>query len=352
MIRQLTYFLACALLANPVFASLRFRPDGSFKIVQFADLHYAEGETSGCKNMLPAWAAAGPCSDLNTTQFMGEVLDLEKPDVVAMTGDNCIGSSNNTKSQRAWRVPMEERNVPWFSMLGNHDAQGTLDRAGLIRVDMESPLSLTQPGPKGLYGEGNYAHQVFSSDGTKPLFNLFAMDSGAGADSPSGYDWIHPDQVAWFKQENERLGTSIPAILFFHIPVEEYDTAWPFGGACASDECVGVHKEGVSMQGKNVGLFEIASQAGNVKMINIGHDHDNDYCALYKGMQLCYGGGTGYHAYGSVGWPRRSRVLELKEDGTISSFKRLDRFGNYSKIDEEVIWSPTLASAAQHATSK
>ena len=31
--------------------------------------------------------------------------------------------------------------------------------------------------------------------------------------------------------------------------------------------------------------------AGDVKMVNVGHDHINDFCSTIMGIRLCYSGG-------------------------------------------------------------
>jgi hypothetical protein len=64
---------------------LRFRRDsGTFKVVQVADMHYADGRTTGCEDVLPAQVAG--CSDLNTTAFLYRVFRAEDPDLVIFTG--------------------------------------------------------------------------------------------------------------------------------------------------------------------------------------------------------------------------------------------------------------------------
>lgn len=53
-----------------------------------------------------------------------------------------------------------------------------------------------------------------------------------------------------------------------------------------------------------------------------------------------FSGGAGFHAYGKLGWARRSRVFEYTEDGTITTWKRLDPFylGKNVTIDHEQLW--------------
>ena len=66
-------------------------------------------------------------------------------------------------------------------------------------------------------------------------------------------------------------------------------------------------------------MFAAMVERGNMKMLNVGHDHINDFCATLMGVRLCYGGGFGYVAYGRKGWPRRARVVDLSEDGSMIS---------------------------------
>lgn len=63
---------------------LRFREDGQFKILQVADMHYADGLSTPCEDVLPSQRRG--CSDLNTTAFVRRMIDAEKPDLVVFTG--------------------------------------------------------------------------------------------------------------------------------------------------------------------------------------------------------------------------------------------------------------------------
>ena len=64
---------------------MRFRRgSGTFKVVQVADMHYADGRATGCEDVLPSQVAG--CSDLNTTAFLYRVFRDEDPDLVVFTG--------------------------------------------------------------------------------------------------------------------------------------------------------------------------------------------------------------------------------------------------------------------------
>ncbi|KAK9806434.1 hypothetical protein WJX73_007212 [Symbiochloris irregularis] len=109
-----------------------------------------------------------------------------------------------------------------------------------------------------------------------------------------------------------------------------------FDAGCEEANLTGVQHEGVYSAHVNGGLFAAMVERGDVAMVNVGHDHINDFCSTLMGIRLCYGGGFGYHAYGLAGWPRRSRQIVLAEDGSyIRTWKRLSEEGGFDKVDEE-----------------
>lgn len=63
---------------------LRFGENGQFKILQIADLHYANGKTTHCLDVLRSQYAS--CSDLNTTAFIQRIILAEKPNLIVFTG--------------------------------------------------------------------------------------------------------------------------------------------------------------------------------------------------------------------------------------------------------------------------
>ncbi|GKV49423.1 hypothetical protein SLEP1_g56173 [Rubroshorea leprosula] len=137
-----------------------------------------------------------------------------------------------------------------------------------------------------------------------------------------------------------------PGIAYFHIPLPEF-------ASFDSSNFTGVKQEaGISSASVNSGFFTTMVEAKDVKAVFTGHDHLNDFCGELTGIQLCYAGGFGYHAYGKAGWPRRARVvvasLEKTEEGTwgavksIKTWKRLDD-EHLSTIDDQVLWSKSSA---------
>lgn len=64
---------------------LRFNAKrGEFKILQVADMHYADGKRTACEDVYPRQQAS--CSDLNTTAFVRRMILAERPDFIVFTG--------------------------------------------------------------------------------------------------------------------------------------------------------------------------------------------------------------------------------------------------------------------------
>ncbi|CAM0952629.1 unnamed protein product [Alopecurus aequalis] len=341
---------------------LRFRREGgTFKVLQVADMHYADGRRTPCENVLPAQNHS--CSDLNTTAWLYRVLRAEDPDLVVFTGDNIFGSdlTDSAKSMDAAIAPVIAMGLPWAAVMGNHDQEGTLSREGVMRhlVGMKNTLSRFNPEGVEIDGYGNYNLEVGGVEGTpmanKSVLNLYFLDSGdySTVRSIPGYGWIKKSQKAWFKRtsaslqrnyrrEQPRQKEPAPGLAYFHIPLPEFSSF-------TASNFTGVKMEaGISSPSINSGFFTTMVKAGDVKAAFVGHDHLNDFCGKLTDIQLCYAGGFGYHAYGMAGWPRRARVVSVQLDKTeggqwqgvksIKTWKRLDD-EHLSTIDSEDLWN-------------
>lgn len=64
---------------------LRFGKNGEFKILQVADMHFADGKTTPCLDVFPKQMPS--CSDINTTSFVERMIQAEKPDFIVFTGN-------------------------------------------------------------------------------------------------------------------------------------------------------------------------------------------------------------------------------------------------------------------------
>lgn len=276
--------------------TLRFRDDGSFKIVQFTDLHIGED----AKNE----------HDVKTLAGMDRVIQDEQPDLIAVTGDLIWSSETNTANNyRIVLNHLEKYNIPYAIVYGNHDSEENISRSALFELQQDYPGSLATRGPKDIAGVGNYALTIQSQKNDTDQAILYFLDSGDYAPKEiGGYAWIRSNQVNWFRSETEKYiqqhGKKLPALAFFHIPLPEYKDVLNAGAV------VGHKLEGVCSPVINSGLFTAMREVGNIMGTFVGHDHDNDYCGLLHGISLCYGRATGYNVYGNL--PHGARVINLQ----------------------------------------
>ncbi|BAS99324.1 probable inactive purple acid phosphatase 28 [Oryza sativa Japonica Group] len=329
---------------------LRFRHDGAFKILQVADMHFGNGAATRCRDVAPEVGGAR-CSDLNTTRFLRRVIEAERPDLIAFTGDNIFGGSASDAAESLLKAisPAIEYKVPWAAILGNHDQESTMTREELMVFMSLMDYSVSQVNPPGslVHGFGNYhvsIHGPFGSEFVNTsLLNLYFLDSGDRevVNGVKTYGWIKESQLAWLRATSQELQQNLhaPAFAFFHIPIPEVRGLWYTGFK-------GQYQEGVACSTVNSGVLGTLTSMGDVKAVFLGHDHLNDFCGDLNGIWFCYGGGFGYHAYGRPHWPRRARVIhtELKkgqkslvEVESIHTWKLLDD-EKLTKIDEQVLW--------------
>ncbi|KAJ8774333.1 hypothetical protein K2173_011582 [Erythroxylum novogranatense] len=353
---------------------LRFRSDGTFKILQVADMHYGTGLVTRCRDVLDS--EFDFCSDLNTTRFLKRIIQHEKPDFIAFTGDNIFGTSTGDAAESLIRAfgPAMESGVPWAAVLGNHDQESTMTREELMSFISLMDYSLSQTYPstedassearehmiRDIDGFGNYNLRVYGAPGShlanSSILNLYFLDSGDREviQGVRTYGYIKESQLHWlrgvskgFQGKNQVLnhleGSSpemfAPSLAFFHIPIPEIRLLY-------NKKIIGQFQEAVACSSINSGVLQTFVSMGDVKAVFMGHDHSNDFCGNLDGIWFCYGGGFGYHGYGRAGWSRRARII-LAELGKgeyswtgverIRTWKRLDD-EKLSKFDEQILW--------------
>ncbi len=224
--------------------------------------------------------------------------------------------------------------VPWAFVHGNHDAELTTYDY-FDSVILEGKNTVYERGPENIDGYGNYVLPVTRSDGSVGAA-LWCFDSGAGSNEPSGYGWIRPSQIEWFEAKAAEVrtesGDGALGLAFFHIPLQQYETAWQ------TMECVGSKHERVCYQGRDEGIFDAFKRNGVVGTF-CGHDHTNDYACSFEGVTLAYGRGSGYRAYGRDGFQRGARIIVLTDEGR--SWNTYIRLADGS-IEEQPIHEPEV----------
>ena len=279
--------------------TLSFNQNKKFKIVQFTDVH---------------WKPNNPASE-EAAERMNEILDAEKPDLVIYTGDIAYAAPAAEALDRALE-PTISRNIPFAMTWGNHDDEHDLTRPELSAHIQNKPGNLTSS-VEGIYGVTNYTLPIASANGKKNAAVLYVLDSGSYSPMKQapGYDWIRPDQTAWYSRSSAAYtkaneGNPLPALAFFHIPLPEYDEAAQSEGA----HLVGTRREKACAPAINTGLFAAMLHAGDVMATFVGHDHVNDYAVDWREILLCYGRYTGGKTvYHDIPGGNGARIIELTE---------------------------------------
>jgi hypothetical protein len=271
-------------------AGLRFKPNRRFKIVHLSDIHWKDGS-------------------LHETSLLSAIegiLDLEKPDLVVLNGDSVHSPTRALEGLRRITAPMAARRIPWAPTLGNHDDEGDANRQEIAEFLESLPFSMMDRGPVELGSCGNYSLEILHCDSDQPAARLNFLY--AGAYSPlkprvGGYAWITRHQIRWFESINRR--SALPSLVFLHIPLPEFLSAWEKGAS------VGQKNETICAPELNSGFFCTMAESGCVIGVFAGHDHDNDFAAHLHGISLCYGRSLGLDTYGNL--PRGARVIDLCE---------------------------------------
>jgi 3',5'-cyclic AMP phosphodiesterase CpdA len=295
---------------------LKFNKDGVFSIVQIADVHLGEGESS--------WGAR---VDNHTYQDLKKVLELEAPlSLAVLSGDMLTGLNIDKNATSYWDLlvsVLDEQRLPHTAILGNHDAEpfsGTkqnqsspgakTNRSELMEHDATLPLSFSKIGPAHLLPAVSiYVVDVFSNDGREPLLQLYHLDSGGGG----MIEEVFIDQISWFKEtiktQRRKFNEKVPALVFVHIPMAEFQNALDEKKSCFGDS-----DDGVTPTVKNNGLFNVLDATEEVLAVFVGHDHCNDFCCQFgkRSIDLCFGRHSGYGGYQCKNYEQGVRIITIQ----------------------------------------
>ncbi len=290
-------FVLSGCVPAAVFAQKQFSfKDGKFKIAQFTDLHWTPRSLA--------------CTETEAT--ICAVLKAEHPDIAILSGDVVTEDPAIDGWKSVIRI-FDEAKVPFVVTMGNHDAEH-MAKDDIYDLLLESPYYAGAKGPEGIMGCGNCVIPVYGSKNREKVEALlYCMDSNDYQPNKlyGPYDWIHFDQIAWYREQSARFtkennGSPVPALAFFHIPLLEYNEI------AGDGKTFGNNREGkVASANINSGMFASFIDMKDVMGVFAGHDHDNDYLGINKGIVLGYGRVTGADAYGEL--TRGARIIELYE---------------------------------------
>lgn len=278
-----------------------------------------------------------------TLRLLNAELDAADADLVAFTGDQVHGPSVRTemameKALDAILTPVVERGIPFAAVFGNHDDEGGVSKETQLAIYQRYPGCLMTAG-EDITGCGNYNLLVWSADGSRPVCNLWFLDSGTyGEKGVSKYARVEQDQIDWYETTAHELeaqyGALLPAYLFQHIIVPEiYDllTEVPASEKKADGVFEGFssrsghyYKMGTGFSSGHFGEapcppdipsgeFAAMKETGDIVAAFFGHDHKNDFVGTYQGIDLVATASTGFYIYGEREY-HGARLVVLHED--------------------------------------
>ena len=285
--------------------TLRFDENGEFRVLVFGDVQ-----------------ATPPAPSERTLAGIETVTAREDPDLVLFAGDNAIACTTQTVLRNyltAMTGYLEENEIPWAHVYGNHDDENALSREKQQVVYEEFPYCMSQAGPEDIKGVGNYVIPVYSSEEsrTDPVFAVWGMDSGGyitdrglpGKQAVlnttmytglkgSSYAYMPFTQIRWYYNTSEEIeayaGHQVPGMMYFHIPLQEFYEIWLNKEQTGTE---GTKQDPVCAGPLNSGMFTAMVERDDIKAVVCGHDHINDYAGEFCGIKLCYASNIGYDTY-------------------------------------------------------
>ena len=311
--------------------------NGNFKIMVTTDLHLWNEKDLINKSL----------------DMLAKHIAAEKPDLLLITGDAILTDFQQLDCIQFGRF-MEKTGIYWAYCFGNHEARAEKEfHKYFMLKNIESfPHCLSKFGDPELFGFGNFKINIMNADNTIKQ-SIFMFDSGRDMEPEhnvahglpadmKGYDFIKQGQIDWYKNSIKELEAEygkFKSMVLMHIPIKEYEEVFdyvednkytPSGKA---EIVYGWQYETVGSSPYNSGLFKAIKELGSTQAVFSGHDHMNDFCAIYDGIYLVYAQCNGYNTYTmgeKLGWPEEKwvqgvTVVNVAQDGSITFKQRFNR---------------------------
>ena len=315
--------------------TLKFNDDGKFTILNISDIQDGYPLNPIAKD------------------YIIRTVDMVKPDLVVLTGDNISGydvltEEDAEKAIREYMDIFQEKNVKVAAVFGNHDDEET-------ESTKDHQLSVYESydcyvGKAGFCFKdrvGTYNLPIMKSDGSGYGFNLWLTDSGTynTENEYGGYACVYKEQIEWYKETSAELkeengGEIVPSINFQHIIVPEiYDALqqtkilW-FGRVVRKknplndttkyyklpEDAKGDLREYPCPPYYNNGQFDAMLEMGDVLATVSGHDHENTFEIDYKGIKIINTPTIGFNAYNDINVGARVFVINENDPANFETY--------------------------------
>jgi len=272
----------------------------NFNILQLTDIHWnVNSSTYESKIYMDKLLAE---ADRHIKEKQG---NSAKIDLVELTGDMFMLS--NSFHVRSFINYFEKKAVEYgfvyTAIWGNHDRHGMYHPNWLAEQFAKAPNCLYKELNDNLYGRSNFVINLTDngevSGATK--WQIANLDSGASfsetAISPfRDYDYIRKDQTDWFVKEHAKVGESIPAIAYYHIPQQDNLIAYK-SRETRKNKFFKLEDFADNGNEAYASDFITVGREHNLKAAFMGHAHNIDWTVDYDGVTVGLGVKTGTELY-------------------------------------------------------
>ena len=289
--------------------------DTAFKVLQITDVHILNDEKK----------------DAKVYKTVTAMVETTQPDMIMLTGD-LTSEKENFTAFKSFCSFLEDFNIPWAFVFGNHegldipyeeneviDPEKIADKQTLSDYLESLPNCIYEAGDENVDGMGNYYYNVTDDNG-KVITSLIMMDSHSYDNENNGYDHFHDNQIEWYENTIKSIAKDVngdetkvvPSLAFFHVPMQEYMTAY--------DEAKGTDNRLWGFRFPNEDgtpavddmMFEKMAELGSTKGCFAGHDHMNNFSVMKGDIRLTYGLSGDHNIYLT---PLRGGILiNIKND--------------------------------------
>ena len=278
--------------------------DREIKILQLTDTQIIDSSQMRyperlAPSQIEAWARGN--MDKNCLNYITQLIENERPDLIILTGDIVYGEFDDSGIIWTRMVNfMDSFGIPWAPIFGNHDNETTKGVSWQCEQLERAENCLFKRG--SVTGNGNYSIGLVDSNG-KIRRIIYMLDSHGciGAEGPG----LAADQISWFKGVSATVdaayGEKVPAFACYHIPSLDFQAAFEskYGyNASENFNLDAIGEDGdFGQKNENIAHFHVSVAAelkdANVDAVFVGHDHVNNYSILYDGIRYTYGTKTG-----------------------------------------------------------
>lgn len=296
---------------NKIDFTLNIDGEGEPRILMLSDIQIIQSEqqrfeTRLNKGEFDRWVTS---NDEHNWKFcVRETVQSFKPDFIFTAGDNVYGEFDDSgRAQLDFVQFMDSFGIPWAPIFGNHDNDSVLGADWQCEQYVNAPNCLFKQG--NLSGNCNYT--VGIRRGGKLIRVFFMTDSNAcfGMSPKTEANGHTPkiiglaqDQIEWVKNTSEEIKKDCPDAglsIVFHVQLNAFasamaelglseKTGYNFDTDCDNKENFGYFGRQYGGWDADESFFNMIKEHG-FDSVFVGHEHENSFSVMYKGVRLTYG---------------------------------------------------------------